>query len=240
MIEYRLIRSKRKTLAVHITKEAEVEVRAPLKLPIREIEQFLQSSNRWLTDTLAKSTAQAEKRAAFTLSNNSVILYRGVEYPVSIIKTDQIKFDGERFFLPEKLSQSEMMAGLVKLYKELARRVLTTKTLHFSKIMSLSHAGVSITSAKARWGSCNAKGMINYSWRLILAPDSAIDYVVVHELAHLQEMNHSKRFWRVVASVIPDYSKSKEELVALQLRLSEESWDKGKTHLSIVGQKASL
>lgn len=91
--------------------------------------------------------------------------------------------------------------------RRIARRVLTYKTDYYSKIMGLKYGRISITSAKTRFGSCNSKGNISYSYRLMLYPEEAIDYVVVHELAHLVQMNHSADFYRVVEKVLPDYKR---------------------------------
>ncbi len=91
--------------------------------------------------------------------------------------------------------------------KKNARAVLTAKTDYFSKIMGLKCGRISITSAKTRFGSCSSKGNISYSYRLMLYPEEAIDYVVVHELAHLLEMNHSPRFYAIVSKYLPDYKR---------------------------------
>lgn len=86
-----------------------------------------------------------------------------------------------------------------------AKEVLPPKVERFAKIMGLKYGRITITSAKTRFGSCSSKGNISFSYRLMLYPEEAIDYVVVHELAHLIEMNHSPAFYKVVASVLPDY-----------------------------------
>ena len=96
--------------------------------------------------------------------------------------------------------------------KKKAREVLTARTEYFAKKMGLEYGRISITSAMTRFGSCNSKGNIAFSYRLMLYPEEAIDYVVVHELAHLVEMNHSPRFYRVVEAILPDYRKRKELL----------------------------
>jgi predicted metal-dependent hydrolase len=72
--------------------------------------------------------------------------------------------------------------------------------------MGLTCRSVRITDAKERWGSCNAAGSLNFAWRLVMAPPPVIDYVIVHELAHLVEMNHSQRFWGLVGRILPDYA----------------------------------
>ena len=100
---------------------------------------------------------------------------------------------------------ASMTDAQIKRLRELARTYLTAKTEECSKIMGLKFGRITITGAKTRFGSCSSKGNISYSYRLMLYPEAAIDYVVVHELAHLVEMNHSRRFYAIVEKVLPDY-----------------------------------
>ena len=100
----------------------------------------------------------------------------------------------------------------IREFKKKAKRVLTDKTVYFSRIMGLKYGRITITSAKTRFGSCSSSGNISFSWRLILKPEAAIDYVVVHELAHLVEMNHSSRFYAVIEKVLPDYKERRKLL----------------------------
>ena len=86
-----------------------------------------------------------------------------------------------------------------------ARLYFTAKTKEYSEKMGLKYGRITITSAKTRFGSCSSKGNIAFSYRLMMYPDEAIDYVVVHELAHLKEMNHSPAFYKIIAKVLPDY-----------------------------------
>ncbi len=95
----------------------------------------------------------------------------------------------------------EMIAEL----RKAAKSILPLKVAHYAKIMGLKYGRITITSAKTRFGSCSSKGNIAFSYRLMMYPDEAIDYVVVHELAHLKEMNHSSAFYRIIANVLPDY-----------------------------------
>ena len=100
---------------------------------------------------------------------------------------------------------ASMTDAQIKRLREFARTYLTAKTEEYSKIMGLKFGRITITGAKTRFGSCSSKGNISYSYRLMLYPEAAIDYVVVHELAHLVEMNHSRRFYAIVEKVLPDY-----------------------------------
>ncbi len=83
---------------------------------------------------------------------------------------------------------------------------------YYARQMQVSYGRVAVKDQKTRWGSCSAKGNLNFNWRLILAPGEVLDYVVVHELAHRREMNHSVRFWNLVESVLPDYQQRKRWL----------------------------
>ncbi len=94
----------------------------------------------------------------------------------------------------------------------LAKRVIPQKVLMYSKIMGLNFGRITITGAKTRFGSCSSKGNLSFSYHLMLYPEEAIDYVVVHELAHLKEMNHSKKFYEIVEFVLPDYKKRRKLL----------------------------
>ena len=101
--------------------------------------------------------------------------------------------------------QGALTEEQIKELRRRARSVLTAKTEELAAVMGVRYNKITITSAKTRFGSCNSKGNISYSYRLMLYPEAAQDYVVVHELAHLVEMNHSPRFYAIVARYLPDY-----------------------------------
>lgn len=97
-------------------------------------------------------------------------------------------------------------------YMELARDIFTRKTAYYASIMHVSYGRISIREQKTRWGSCSSKGNLNFNWRLIFAPEDVLDYIVVHELAHRREMNHSPAFYRIVEAVLPNYKKEQKWL----------------------------
>ncbi len=96
--------------------------------------------------------------------------------------------------------------------RERARALLSAKTKYYAEIMGLKYGRITITGAKTRFGACSSKGNISYSYRLFDYPEEAVDYVVVHELSHLVEMNHSERFYKIVESVLPDYKERRKLL----------------------------
>jgi len=223
MTDYTLIRSSRKTTAIYV-RNGGVEVRAPLKKSKDEIDRFVASKEKWITGNLAKSREQARMREAFSLNYGATVRYRGREYPIAARSGNRTGFDDTEFYMPPGLTSEQIQAACIRIYLMLARRDLTAKTLDFAGRMGIKPSAVKINGAKTRWGSCSAKKSVNFSWRLVVADDALIDYVIVHELAHLSEMNHSARFWAVVEGVLPDFRERRAQLRELHKRLATEDW----------------
>lgn len=223
-MNYSLTRSNRKTIALYVRGGA-VEVRAPIRVSKADIDRFVLSKEKWITGKLAQSQERAKKRGSFSLNYGDTVIYRGEQFPITAKDGNRVGFENSRFYMPPNLSSEQIKQACVQIYKILAKRDLTEKTLAFAKRMNVMPTAVKITSAATRWGSCSGKKSINYSWRLIMADDEVIDYVVVHELAHITEMNHSASFWRIVESILPDYKNRTARLKELQKTLSAEDWD---------------
>lgn len=97
-------------------------------------------------------------------------------------------------------------------HKEMAREIISERLIHFSQFYDFTYKRVSIRNQKTCWGSCSEHGNLNFNYRVIFLPKALMDYVIVHELCHLKELNHSKRFWRHVEKAIPDYKDKKLHL----------------------------
>lgn len=100
---------------------------------------------------------------------------------------------------------------IIKLRQQ-ARVILTDRTDYYKAMVGVDYKRLRIGDQKTRWGSCSSKGTISYNWRLILMPEEIMDYVVVHELCHLREMNHSRKFWEYVSKIMPDYESKRKWL----------------------------
>ena len=107
----------------------------------------------------------------------------------------------------EKAEREALTDEQIKSLRREAKTILSAKTEYYARLMGLRYGRITVTGAKTRFGSCSSRGNIAYSYRLMLYPEAAVDYVVVHELAHLVEMNHSKRFYAIVEKYLPDYKK---------------------------------
>ena len=225
MIPYKLIRSRRKTVAIHITKDAAVEVHAPLKMPKTEINRFVTEKEKWIETHLVQREQLNNEKNSFALNYGDTTLLRGKMYYIRARDGTNAGFDGECFYLPQNLNPETFKRTVVQIYKNTAKLIVKNKVSGYAKCMNVSPAAVKITSAKTRWGSCSGKNSISFSWRLVMADDDVIDYVVVHELAHIREHNHSPRFWAAVEGVFPDYKDRQSKLKLLQKQLAVQDWD---------------
>jgi len=224
--DYTLKRSNRKTVAIHI-RDGLVEVRAPYSAPIASIESFIFSKERWIEEKLMHSRLRISNKEQFSLDYGSLLVYRGFFYPIVGKPENTIGFDDDEgsFYMPLNLTPEQIKKYCVEIYKMLAKRDITERVYKFSSLMQVSAYEVKVNSAKTRWGSCSSKRSLNFSWTLIMADDEAIDYIVVHELAHIAHMNHSSNFWALVRRYVPDFEQHKARLKELQRRLSNEDWN---------------
>lgn len=221
-MEYKLIRSRRRTAVIHIKKDGTVEVRAPLRLSCEIIDHFVSSKESWIEEKTRAMISYAERRRDFAVEPGGTLTLLGKEYPVDY--ENSAAFDGTRFFIP-KGESGQVKRCVVALYKELAIREIESRVEYYSCIMGLVPSGVKIGRANTSWGTCSAKNGLIFTWKLVMAEPDAVDYVVVHELAHIREHNHSARFWALVHNVLPDYAQRREKLKKLQNKLINEDWD---------------
>jgi len=153
-----------------------------------------------------------------------MVMFGGKEYPIRAKNGTQAGFDGECFYMSPNFTHDYIKNIIVKTYKILANSIIKQKVGEYAKQMNVTPKSIKITNAKTRWGSCSGKNSVNFSWRLIMADEDVIDYVVVHELAHITEHNHSANFWKVVEIVLTDYKGRQKKLKLLQKKLSVQNW----------------
>jgi len=220
---YVVVRTNRKTIAIYI-RNGQVVVRAPLKMPQADIDHFVTSKAAWINKHLANQVANATKRELFELGYGSEVMLRGNQVAIVAKKGKKAGFDGQSFYMPPGLTPQQIKAACVQVYKMVAKAYISSRVKVYAAQMGVMPTAVKINAAARRWGSCSAKKSLNFSWRLIMACDDVADYVVVHELAHIFEMNHSVKFWAQVAKFMPDYAGREDRLKALQQRLASEDW----------------
>lgn len=205
MSDFTLIRSRRKTIAIEITGEGKVIVRAPLRLARREVIAFVDRHRAWVARKLAQAAARERSREPRRFGPGATFYYLGEPHRLRFVEGGgYLRRENGEFLLGSDLARR---AGVLfrTWYRARAREVLEDRVERFARRMGLTVRAVRITDAKERWGSCSASGTLNFAWRLVMAPPGIIDYVVVHELAHLVELNHSRLFWDCVARILPDH-----------------------------------
>lgn len=217
MIEYEIKRSRRKTLAIQIKPDGKIEVRCDYSVKDAVIRDFVQSKAKWINKHLERIASREKTPLVF----GSKTLFLGKEYEITA-SDGQSYFDGKRIYINKN---ADIYNVLGNFYKASAQKILPDMVHRKEQIMNLYANKIGVTAAKTRWGSCSGRNNINFSWRLMMAEPEVIDYVIVHELAHIKEKNHGKRFWRLVEKYEPNYIEQKNKLKQLADRLTADCWE---------------
>lgn len=205
-----LIRSRRKRVSLQVLPDARLIVRAPKWATHAEIQALLERKAEWILRQQVRARERAADVVKKTFTEGERFLFLGNSYPLVLVDSGRkpLTFDGDFFYLKRSwIDRGD--AAFVRWYKEQALVVITGRVETLAEREGLSYGHIRISSAERRWGSCSRSGNLNFSWKLALAPQPAIDYVVAHEVAHLKHPNHSLRFWEYVERLMPDYKKEK-------------------------------
>jgi predicted metal-dependent hydrolase len=206
-----IVHSKRKTLGLLIKNDGSLIVRAPLKTSEKTIREFVKNNAHWIRKK------QAEVRAIITPSPKQympgeMFMYLGRTYPLEIVEGQKKPLLLNGNFKLAEWARSQAILAFERWYRRQARQILNQRVNLYADWYGFQYNKIRITSARSRWGSCSPHGSLNFSWRLILTPTEAVDYVVIHELVHTIVHNHSKRFWEKVAKIMPDYKERRKWL----------------------------
>jgi len=204
MIEInKLVRSKRKTLSLIVETDGTLTVRAPLRMKDTDIRRFIEEKKGWINQKQAKALKDAVAPRQFV--DGESFLYLGKEVTLRIVPNGNSALMMDGIFKLTKSAQLRAESVFEDWYKKQARKVLSERVIFFAHKYGFKVGKIRISSARTRWGSYSSKGTLSYTWRLVMAPLEIIDYVVVHELCHSKELNHSKAFWAQVEAILPDY-----------------------------------
>jgi len=208
---YHLIRSRkrRRTISLHIKEDGRITVSVPYRTPEAEIVRFMEERRSWICRKLSEKE-RLKKEAEKSFLPGEQFLYLGEWYPLAVEENGSrrppLKLSFGRFILnPDSIGEAR--DAFIQWYKKEANEVIVSRVEIYGHRLRLFPKRVRITNARCRWGSCSRDDCLALSWRMIMAPLSIIDYVLLHELAHIKEKNHSKRFWNEVEMILPDYRK---------------------------------
>lgn len=183
-----LIRSQRRTISLMIKDDGSLMVRAPKSTRIEYVNKFLDEKSDWILKHQIMMQEYLNRKKSHKFINSNGILYLG----------KRLKPKGL-----DLTNYNEVKSW----YKKKALEIITKKTENFSEKFNLKYNNLKINDAKKRWGSCSWQNNLNFSWRVIMAPNKVIDYVIIHEISHIKHKNHSQNFWDFVSSMMKNYKK---------------------------------
>lgn len=205
----KVIWANRKTFCLKIDDNGDIIVVAPKKANLTDISRLIQKKSRWIQKTrkLINETKEFTKERKFV--EGEIFFYLGEKYSLKYYNGEQIQLDGEKSLLLAPYSNIRNVKDkILEWYIVKAQTIFRKYLDRWSENMNIKYSKFSLTNAKTRWGSCNRNFVIKLNWRLIMMPTKAIEYIVVHELAHIIHPNHSKSFYNFVARFCPYYKES--------------------------------
>jgi predicted metal-dependent hydrolase len=229
-LEFTIFRSSRKSIGICVNSENVVKVTAPKWVSEGKIKGVVFEKAPWILKKLAQIKIPKEENIKYNFTDGEVFKYLGDEYILELDYNSQEKLyevflKGNKITLQVpralQMEHQEVIARekITMFFKNSAERILKERIAFYSSLMKVSPQRIVIKQQKTRWGSCSSKGNVNINWKIIMAPLSVIDYLVVHELAHLKFMNHSKMFWDFVEATLPDFKARRKWLKLNQNKL---------------------
>jgi len=212
-------RSNRKTLSLSVLKDGSVVVKAPIRMRDEVISRFVEDKQEWIKSKLFIVNKTINKYED-VVGYKSFLLY-GNKYTLLASDVKRIETNDKfQIVFPQKTEPDKILKLIKSWYKKVAKQVLQDRLTYIESRIKLKSMIMKIGDSKGRWGSCNSKGVINLNFRVIMLPPEIIDYVIVHELCHLVEMNHSKNFWKLVESFLPNVDSLKASIKEYSFLLS--------------------
>ena len=207
----KIIRSHRRSVALIITPEARLIVRAPLKAPSEVITAVIREKEGWIRKKLAEMKTRPPA-TVHLYEEGEIFYFLGRAYPLHIVDDGRVAVERTDRLCVSCPPGTERAGWIKRWYVLEAEKEIRSRCMWFSMTTGYTPASIRISDARGRWGSCTSRGGLNFSWRLIQAPLEIVDYVIVHELVHLAHHDHSRRFWNRVREIMPDYERRRQWL----------------------------
>lgn len=224
LIGYRIKRGKgKKSIAIKVSDTSQVIVSAPKGLSKEKIREIVEKKAGWIDRKQAYFKELNKLYPKKEYISGEQVLFRGRKYRLKIIETGdspstEMTLMGRRISifikknLPERKKKETIKEALAKWFQSRSLEFISQRAKRYGQLLNLTPKKIIVRNQEKRWGSCSKSGVLRFNWRISMAPVSIIDYVVVHEICHLKERNHSSDFWRQVALVILDYKRRRQWL----------------------------
>lgn len=204
-----IIRSRRRSLSIEVTREGEIVVKAPILMPKFMINNFLKEKEDWIEK--AYTTVQYKKPVKKTYKEGEIFLFLGKTYKLKFHEGIKIGFKEDFLYFP-KVSVFRAKKELTIWYKTQAEKLITKRVMFHAEKMQAEFGNLRFSDTSSKWGTCFPDNSLQFNWRLIMAPLMVLDYVVIHELVHTTEKNHGDGFWRKVRLYTPAYKQHRKWL----------------------------
>ena len=189
-------------MALIISDKGELVVRAPMRLSYDKIYSFIKEKEKWITTK--QKEVENKNSINKDIITNKYIMFLGTKYKLQYIEgIKKIELSEKEILIPTIYRDNT--TKLKQWFTKHAKKILTERLEFFANLMQIDYAGVSICNSKSKWGSCDSNRNIKLNFRLVMLPHKILDYVLVHELSHILEMNHSKEFYKIVSTIMPSY-----------------------------------
>lgn len=224
-LEYKIVRSpKRKTLTITVERDRVIIVHAPESASEETVHRLVNKKRQWIFDKIHHVRKYQDRThpPGKEVVNGESALYLGRDYRIEIAETQSGEVEFSRGFIVPISHQGKRREALKVWYIARANEIILPRVDQTARELGVTFRAAKIVDNRYRWGSCTVKSAVNFNWRLIKAPMFAIDYVIVHELAHLLENNHTARFWNIVRANAPTMEKAKAWLKDYGQVLEEE------------------
>ncbi len=211
-LNYQIVRSaKRKKLTITVERDKSIVVHAPADATDEAIRHVVDTKRQWIFEKVNHPQKYQDRPHApgKEVVNGESVPYLGREYLIEIEETLSGGVEFARRFLIPAAQRTKRQVVLKDWYVSRAKETVLPRVKRFAAELGVSIGEAKIVDNRYRWGSCTVKDNVNFNWRLIKAPMFVIDYVIVHELAHLMETNHTPRFWNIVRAKVPSTDKAK-------------------------------
>jgi len=215
-----IIRSNRRSISLEIHPDGKLVVRAPRLATNGQIQALVNHKADWIAKNRAKAASRYGNLKPKCFSPGETFWYLGQQYPLQLTNRQRPPLELDGAFMLSRAAQERAKEVFIAWYREETRQITQSLIDTYAERHGFEVKGVRITSAKTRWGSCSSNHTLNFTYRLSMAPLEVVEYVVVHELAHLKVRNHSKDFWRLVGQLKPDYQHNRRWLKENGVRLT--------------------
>ena len=220
-IEYRVMKTRRnRYIRLTVSGRSGVRVSAPWGVPERDLHAMVREKGEWILDRLRHFRELELRQPRWRYADGQQVLIGGTWRTLRVVSWEwnagKVSLENGEMIVrvPFRFLRDERVIAdlFIRWLRRWAQQEIPRRVAHFAKQTGLEPARLSIRAQRSKWGSCSADGNVNLNMRLMLAPPEVLDYVIIHELAHLRELNHSPRFWRLVERFCPDRARHQKWL----------------------------